>query len=741
MRSPFRLGPWRVDPDRLTVARDERHELLEPKTMEVLLALAERPGEVLSADELIEVVWEGRAMGDNPVYGAIAKLRRALDDDARNPRYIETIARRGYRLAVAPEPVEEGAVASSETAKPSVTPRLAVGGVLVFLLLAAVWWNLGQQGDPAAAPPPASTPSARAIAVLPFVNVSGNADYDLFGTGFSEDVLDLLARIEALRVMARTSSFAFGGDPPQATDLASRLAVDYLLMGTVHPENGRLRVSARLLDAEGRQIWGDSYDRALADTLEVRSEVARSIARLLALTLEQSRSGERVVSVEALQSYLAGREYTRLGLVRHADEAVRSYRRAIELEPDYADAHAGLARVLAHEGDTAGAREFADRALSLDPGAAEAHLTLGLLATRQRSSDGAATAIDHFRQATRLHPSLTEAQHYLAATLDTAGRWQEAFDVRQAAIERDPFHYGLNRALAREFSERGELPRAIGLLRKVREWPNPDQPALLDLGQVLWSWSRHAELVQEITRQERLPGPLRSSALAVTANSFGRLGLFDAATSSYEQARSASSWPDRGLAFVLRADYLAATGQWAALEEEVLALEGDRPGSAGPHVSWMKGSALVRQGRFEEGVAVLEPALRDRFELREDFAVLEAMQFLALAWRETGQAERASARLVELRAQFEARARAGLGRRPSDLAALARLHAIEGDGDRALELLANALRSGWVGYYELGGDPRWAGVRDHPDFEARLDQARAVVERQQALLSAPSVVG
>ncbi|MDX1385587.1 MAG: transcriptional regulator, partial [Thermoanaerobaculia bacterium] len=99
----FRLGDYRVDPDRLAIAHGSEIATVEPKTMAVLVALAERAGEVVSADELIEQVWEGRALGDNPVYGAVAKLRRALGDDAREARFIETVPRRGYRLAVAPE--------------------------------------------------------------------------------------------------------------------------------------------------------------------------------------------------------------------------------------------------------------------------------------------------------------------------------------------------------------------------------------------------------------------------------------------------------------------------------------------------------------------------------------------------------------------------------------------------------------------------------------------------------------
>ena len=165
MKSPFRLGDCIVDVNRLSISRGSEEATVEPKIMAVLEALAERSGEVVSTDELIDTVWDGRALGDNPVYGAIAKLRRALGDEAREPRYIETVARRGYRLAAVPTSIEDPAAS-----KRSTRALVPITAMALAAVVGALIWLVAKQNEAPLAEPASSTPPA--IAVVPFANVS-----------------------------------------------------------------------------------------------------------------------------------------------------------------------------------------------------------------------------------------------------------------------------------------------------------------------------------------------------------------------------------------------------------------------------------------------------------------------------------------------------------------------------------------------------------------------------------------
>ena len=754
MNSSFQLGDCRIDVDRLTVVRgvgesgdesgDEVGETVEvtvePKTMEVLVALAERAGTVLSGDELIDIVWEGRALGDNPVYGAIGKLRRALGDDARSPRYIETVSRRGYRLLVEPEPLST--VPDQATDPPprgrSLSPRwILAAASLAFLLVLGIFWRLSSGGmTPATSA--VEQASEKAIAVLPFTNVTGNSDFDVFGVGFSEEVLNTLARVERLRVMARNAAFGLGGEGFEIPELAESLDVGYVLTGTVHPDGERLLVSARLLDAAGQQLWAESYDRQTDRILEVRNEVAEAVARVLSLTLEQQAdTGQQSREVAAVQSFVRGRELTWLGLLRHADEPIEAYQKAIEIEPGYADAHAGLARVYVHEGMRDEARRHAELALQLSPDAAEAHLALGLLAQRSRDRDRLETAERHLRRAIELNPSLSEAWHYLGGVLQSAGRWPEALRQRELGLLRDPRHYGMNRALARAHSDRGDLQRAMDLLDRLLESPHPAQPALEDVGRILWSWSRFAELIETLgSLGPDLPRVMQAQSLASIANGQQRLGLTEEAAASYQDARNDPSWPGDGLAVSLRLDYLGRADRPDLVLDELDSL---RERGLDSLVRSHSGIANIRAGRFDRGIELLEERFQRRFFLSGSLSMLDAMQFLAFAHIVRGDGDRVEERLDQLLTRYRQRESEGFAEDPYAQSNIARIFALKGDAESAIRYLATAFDRGWVGYFELINDLRWQSVRDHPSYPSLLERARRIVDEQRSLLGAPGI--
>src|SRR5690242_11737831 len=291
----LQLGDCRIEVDLDRVLAPHGETALEPKAMAVLVYLADRAGQVVSANELIDAVWRGRPMGDNPVYRCIAQLRRALGDDPRAPRYIATVPTKGYRLVV---PVVAVDAASGVGAEPVITPSPApepesenerrnpprrlrwITAVAVLGALATGLWLFW----PRAAVPPSPSPAVgRTLVVLPMRIATGDASDELLGASFTEMARDRLARLTGLTVVAEGSTLAAAGDAaPQV--MAARLHADYLLAGGVTPTVANLRVATWLVDARsGRALWSLNLERPIAEMGAIRDALVQRVAGTLHL--------------------------------------------------------------------------------------------------------------------------------------------------------------------------------------------------------------------------------------------------------------------------------------------------------------------------------------------------------------------------------------------------------------------------------------------------------------------------
>lgn len=276
--------------------------------MALLLRLAERPGEVVGIEELLARGWPDVIVSPDSVYQAITSLRRQLGDDSRQPRYIATVPRLGYRLiAEVTEAVELAAPgqpsreqrpqAAATPALPPVRPatvrpgagvRARALGLLGIVLLVAVGvagYRLANRGAAASAPPVATPTAAtvRTLAVLPFLDLTDAMTEEPFADGMTEELIVRLSRVPGLRVSAPTASFHFKDKQPAVADIAGSLGVSYLLDGSVRKSGRTLRISARLLRADdGFVVWSGSYDRPHEDTLKVQDEIAGEVAAALA---------------------------------------------------------------------------------------------------------------------------------------------------------------------------------------------------------------------------------------------------------------------------------------------------------------------------------------------------------------------------------------------------------------------------------------------------------------------------
>ena len=302
-----------------------------------------------------------------------------------------------------------------------------------------------------AIPSEVSESSRRSIAVLPFTNMSADADNEFFTDGITEEIINALTKVRALDVASRTSAFAFKGSKDDIGAIGRKLKVHTVLEGSVRKAGSRLRISTQLIDvATSFQLWSERYDREMEDVFEIQDEIATSIVNALkvVLTEKEEKAMKKVPtqSVRAYEYYLRGRQLFHQRTANSLDAAEELYRRAIALDPDYALAFAGLADCSCFRffeqggGDEAlaQAESASRRALKLDPELAEAHASRGLALTYQRRFD---EAVEEFERAIDLDSTLYEGPWYYARSLQTQGKLEEAvtYYERAAALRVDDY--------------------------------------------------------------------------------------------------------------------------------------------------------------------------------------------------------------------------------------------------------------------------------------------------------------
>ncbi len=257
----LRIGDWFVNPLSGEIARGEERVRLEARTMRLLLCLAESPGEVVSIDALLSQVWSGVVVTPDSVYQAVAALRRLLGDDAKQPAYIVTVPRLGYRLVASVESqVEAPAVARPARTGSRMYILLALGVVLV---VGSTTYYLAADRDATRQAAPEVAASPKAIAVLPFLDLTDSMNEEPFADGMTEELIHKLSKVQGLRVPAPTASFYFKGKQLPLAEIARSLRVNYVLDGSVRKSGDTLRVAARLVRADdGYVVWSETYDRS-----------------------------------------------------------------------------------------------------------------------------------------------------------------------------------------------------------------------------------------------------------------------------------------------------------------------------------------------------------------------------------------------------------------------------------------------------------------------------------------------
>ncbi len=465
----LRFSVFELDPAVPELRRSGRRVHLQEVPLRTLEILLERPNELVTRETFFARLWPDDHTGvlDDNLNTAVRKLRLALNDSAHHPRFIETVPKRGYRF-VAPviseeknnvegspdgTRLEQGAIEPPPPARRHAATWLTRSLVIATLVVAVVTGiallrpDADVPADPLAAE---SRGEFDTLAILPFVNASGDPRDEYFSDGLAEELMDRLSNASEFRVVSRTSAFALKGQNFDAQEIGRLLGADSLVEGSVRRDGNRLRITVRLVDSrDGYQLWSETYDRRMADVFEVQDDIAYSVANaLLGRLLRPAEADELAATVTdpvAYDHYLKGRFnwHRRTGPAMLS--AVEHLETAVALAPEYAPAWVGLGDAYAvlgfydylAPGDAfPKAQNAANRALQLDPGNAPAIATLGYTALYYDWNLPEAEA--RFLQSIALAPDNSKTHQWYANLLTAAGRFDEAEQEMRRAQQLDP---------------------------------------------------------------------------------------------------------------------------------------------------------------------------------------------------------------------------------------------------------------------------------------------------------------
>ena len=456
----FRIGPWWIEPllGAVTGTNDEVLHL-EPKVMDVFLCLAEHANELVTRNQLLDAVWHGQDVTDEPLTRAISELRRALHDNRGDPQYIETIPKRGYRLIGDIYLLDGTRLEKSQAHSVLISrlkqhkPALVVVAVLVlaFVYLAYDEFVI----DPAQEDAPETTSKQtedtsdanrweKSVAVLPFVNMSDDPGNDYFSDGLSEEVLNLLANIPGLKVIGRTSSFSFKGKNEDLRVIGQTLGVKTVLEGSVRKSGDRVRITAQLVDvSDGTHIWSETYERTMTDIFSVQDNVAAAIIDALQIHVSANPTrGRPTENSEAYALFLRARDVIYPLQSSDDQNPIKLLLKAIEIDPKFAEAHELLAAeyysvggvsIAAAEGQKL-MGEAAANALAIDP---DLIFARALYEMGDIENWSYAREIEALERATRVQPGNPDLLNELSFDLLYAGYVREALSIAERMVDLD----------------------------------------------------------------------------------------------------------------------------------------------------------------------------------------------------------------------------------------------------------------------------------------------------------------
>jgi TolB-like protein/DNA-binding winged helix-turn-helix (wHTH) protein/Tfp pilus assembly protein PilF len=525
--SVLRFGAFELD---ATTGEVRKHGLLlklHPQPAKVLILLASRPNQLVTREEIKEALWGQETFVDfeQGLNSCVRQIRSVLADDPDNPRFVQTVPRRGYRF-IAPVASGNGiASAASAVPVPQVLPQksrvrwrvlLLASSIALVLTALAAFYYVNRLA------PAARSATKIMLAVLPFENYSPDAEREYLADGLTEEMITQLGSLEPERlgVIARTSAMKYKGARVAVDQIGKELGVDYVLEGSIRTEADRVRVTAQLIRVKDQtHIWARSYERTHGGILTMQQEVSNAIANEIQIELTPQHR-QRLAALQfsdprAHEAYARGRYFWNKRTNEDLATAIQYFEQVLQYEPGYALAYSGLAdayfyrsyafgNVPPHEGMPK-ARAAALKALELDPDLAEAHTSMALVKFFYDWDWPGAEA--EFKRAIELNPNYPTAHHgYAVLLLTVYGRWEDAIVEANRALELDPLSVPLNNIVALILVHSPQHDQVIERAKKLQEQSPNYSAAYAYISAAYEAKGLHQEAVEASLKAHTLDG-------------------------------------------------------------------------------------------------------------------------------------------------------------------------------------------------------------------------------------------
>jgi transcriptional activator of cad operon len=750
VNDPVLIGDWLIDPRDDSVARGGERVKLEPRTMRLLMRLAQTPGEVVSQDELLESVWTGVVVGTASVYQSMSQLRKVLRDTDDPPRYIETVARKGYRLVAtvsAPpkrttQVVKDGAaseqaIASSNEAAADVPrPRrwtwIALAASSAIAVMAVVW-----QFAPRVLP----LAEAATVVVLPFIDLTDGKTEQVFCDGLTEETSNWLAQIPTLRVVARTSAFAYRDRRKDVRVIGRELQTTHVVEGSLRRSGNRVRITVQLIDSRsGFQLWSKSYDEEAGDVLHVQEDIARKVADNfeIRITADTDRrfADRSSRNAEAQRLYTLAKAHAARQEGASNEKAIELYRQALQLDSGFTLAKVWLAGAISNR------RYFTNQNIEqlmpeIEPLLASAegastqlvdfYVVRGGIRNELRQRDA---AIADLQRAMALNPNSIDAASALGFYYLTLAEPRDALTFYAIASALDPRDYMLHSSRCMALSHLGQFVAAESACARARAL-NPDSAWVYSVTSQLetlrgnlaaaWKWS-DAALAHGGDISENFGD--RASVLHYLELLAEGGALYRRATATNaEAARGNLSLTIVGTAAAIEAGGLASLRTFIA--------ENELDASANPQVLLALATAALTAGDAPLAKSYTDRALASKTLQAEDLASpwhalygYSDLLVIAAVFRATGDSAGADKRLDELTRLVERVIESG-ARTWGIFELQAQVAAMRGQGDAAMVALKRAAQLGWHGTWSAEHQPYLAALRSRVDYRDLIAAVRA----------------
>lgn len=543
----YEFGDFRLDAQRrlLSSRVDGLPLQVTGKVLDTLLYFVEHAGQLLDKQTLMEAMWPNVVVEESNLTQTVHTLRRVLGERPGEHRFIVTVPGRGYRFVAdvvsargdddEQQPVTAEPIRPVGSARPHTRTLIASLAASLVILASLFFLLMRAPGEPQRSA--SIERPTLAVAVLPFVDMSEEQNQAYFADGLSEEILNLLAQSSAMRVIARTSSFSFKDRRElDIATIARKLDVTHVLEGSVRKSGQHVRITAQLVDgATSAHLWSQTYDRDVTDIFGVQDDIAAAVADSLNATLSDSGNPQRAdtTSEQAFERYLHGRYFLNRRGESDVTRAKDYFEQALQIDPGYARAWAGLAGTYhvsldSEQSTTQDAQRSwlaaIERALSLGPALAEAHVRAAQyywwLGDRRTSEE-------HCKRAIALNPSDPLVLDVSAAKVAAIGQWRDAVSLQRRAVAVDPLSAPIRANLGLYLAAAGEFEEAEAELKHAREL-SPMLPSVnFEIARVLVLQQRFEEALVMI---EQMPaGPSREQGLALAQYGIGKVGAADGA--------------------------------------------------------------------------------------------------------------------------------------------------------------------------------------------------------------------